>query len=215
MKGHVQFCGAAIIERLEHIVQRDPETGRSFPNILLDLAVIDLAASGDALDFRWIDDRRTPLLDAELAARHAPESWRRWVREGSSTISRIRRRVVSSRVRSTEDQLPGPGSVEAELLDQLYRFFDGRKHAFELLAARVAAQIFGRSGARYDVGWLTRPGGDGGVDFVGRLDVGSSGGHTPIVVLGQAKVSHQRRPSALTKWHALLPVSGEAGSACS
>jgi hypothetical protein len=27
VKGHVEFCGAAIIERLEHVVQRDPETG--------------------------------------------------------------------------------------------------------------------------------------------------------------------------------------------
>jgi hypothetical protein len=35
VKGHVEFCGAAIIERLEHVVQRDSETGRSFPNLVL------------------------------------------------------------------------------------------------------------------------------------------------------------------------------------
>ena len=42
-------------------------------------------------------------------------------------------------------------------------------------------------GGKYTEGWLTRPGGDGGVDFVGRLDIGSSSANTPIVVLGQAK----------------------------
>ncbi|WP_327022544.1 restriction endonuclease [Micromonospora sp. NBC_01739] len=65
--------------------------------------------------------------------------------------------------------------------------FEGRKHAFELLAARVSAQVLGRSGARYHDGWLTRPGGDGGVDFVGRLDVGTATNNVPLVVLGQAK----------------------------
>jgi restriction endonuclease Mrr len=72
-------------------------------------------------------------------------------------------------------------------LQRLYTFFDGRKHAFELLAAQVSAQILGHSGARYHDGWLTRPGGDGGVDFVGRLDVGTAANNTPLVVLGQAK----------------------------
>lgn len=187
VKGHVEFCGAAIIERLEHVVQRDPGTGRSFPNLVLDLAVIDLTATGDALDMRWIDDRRDPTLDAEQAARHAPESWMRWVRDGRAAIPRMRRRVLSSRVRSTTDQLPTVGSDEESVLQRLYTFFDGRKHAFELLAARVSAQILGRSGARYRDGWLTRPGGDGGVDFVGRLDVGTAANNTPLVVLGQAK----------------------------
>lgn len=73
---------------------------------------------------------------------------------------------------------------KTDLLYRLYRFFDGRKHAFELLAAKVSAQILGSSGARYREGWLTGP---GDVDFVGRLDVGTAGNHTPLMVLGQAK----------------------------
>lgn len=136
---------------------------------------------------RWIDDRRNPTLSAAQAARHAPASWVRWVKDGRAAIPRTRRRVVSSRVRSADGQRPAAGSAEADLLLRLYTFFDGRKHAFELLAARVSAQILGRSGARYHDGWLTRPGGDGGVDFVGRLDVGTPANNTPLVVLGQAK----------------------------
>ena len=187
VKGHIEFCGVAVIERLEHVVQRDPDTGRSFPNLVLDLAVLDLSDTGDALDMRWIDDRRDPTLYLADTTRHAPQSWLRWVKDGKAAIPRVRRRVVSSRVKSTEDQLPAAGSPEAQLLNQLYAFFDGRKHAFELLASRVSAQILGGSGARYHDGWLTRPGGDGGMDFVGRLDVGTPANNTPLVVLGQAK----------------------------
>ena len=90
-------------------------------------------------------------------------------------------------MKSTDDQLPPPGSSEERLLYRFYTFFSDRRHAFELLASKVAAQLLSGSGAVYRDGWLTRAGGDGGVDFVGRLDVGSPNSNTPLVVLGQAK----------------------------
>ena len=186
VKGHVEFCGAAIIERLDFVVQRDPETGRSFPNIALDLAVVS-GDEADSVDLRWIDDRRDPSLSAELALRHAPVSWKRWVTDGRTAIPRVRRRVLASTVKSSAAQQPLPGSAEAEVLATVYSFYDGRKHAFELLASRVAAEILRESGATYREGWLSRSSGDGGVDFVGRLDVGAAGSSTPVVVLGQAK----------------------------
>lgn len=185
-QGFVEFCGVGLIERLEHIVQRDPKTGRSFPNIVLDLAIIR-ANDGDVIDMRWIDDRRDPALSAESSLRYAPDSWKRWVKEGRSSIPRIRRRVLSSRVKSKEDQLPPRGSPSQDDLHQIYSFYSERKHAFEVLASRVAGEVLRRSGSTYNPGWLTRSGGDGGVDFVGRLDVGSLGANTPVVVLGQAK----------------------------
>jgi hypothetical protein len=186
-KGHVEFCGAAVIERLEQVVQRDPETGRSFPNLALDLVVVDLAPAGDVLDMRWIDDRRDCTLALEETLRFAPESWRHWVKGGRAALPGIRRRVMSSRVLSREAQMPVSGTVEEEALLATYSFFNGQKHAFELLAARVAALILGDRGGHYREGWLTRAGGDGGLDFVGRLDVGAPGANMPLVVLGQAK----------------------------
>lgn len=60
-KGYVEFCGIGLIERLEYVVQRDGTTGRSFPNIVLDIAVV-AADSGEVFDMRWIDDRRDPSL---------------------------------------------------------------------------------------------------------------------------------------------------------
>lgn len=149
-KGHLEFCGAAIIERLEMVVQRDPQSSRTFPNLVVDLAVIDLADRDDSLDWRWIVDRRDPG-------------------------------------RSAAEQRPDPGTPEADLLTEIYTHFDTRKHAFEHLAATVAGQVFEGSGSQYQRGWLTRAGGDGGMDFVGRLDAGSAQASTPLVVLGQAK----------------------------
>jgi hypothetical protein len=186
VKGHVEFCGAAIIERLEQVVQRDPDSGRSFPNLALDLAVV---AGGeiDGVDLRWIDDRRNPDLTAEETLRHAPTPWTRWVKQGRIAIPAIRRRVLASAVRTAKEQQPEPESPEAATLESLYRFYDGRKHAFELLAAHVAADVLRESGARYKEGWLSRSSGDGGVDFVGRIDMGSVSASTPVVVLGQAK----------------------------
>lgn len=185
-QGFVEFCGVALIERLEHIVQRDPQSGRSFPNIVLDLAVVE-ALDGDVIDLRWIDDRRDPDLSARQTLRFAPPSWKKWVKEGRSSIPRIRRRVLSSRVKTKDEQLPDRGSQSAEDLRVIYNFYSQKKHAFEVLASRVSGEVLRRSGSSYNPGWLTRSGGDGGVDFVGRLDVGSLGANTPVVVLGQAK----------------------------
>lgn len=184
VKGHVEFCGLAVIERLEYVVQRDSVTGRSFPNVLVDLAVLSL--QNDELDLAFIDDRRDPSLSAVETLANAPASWQRWVRDGRMALPRMRRRVLSSRVLTTAQQLPS-GEVDIALLNELHQFFDGRKHAFELLASYVAASVLTESGGRYREGWITRAGGDGGMDFVGRLDVGSAEDNTPLVVLGQAK----------------------------
>ncbi|WP_227978339.1 restriction endonuclease [Arenimonas daejeonensis] len=43
------------------------------------------------------------------------------------------------------------------------------------------------TGASYHRGWLTRGTGDGGLDFVGRIDIGEGLSSTKLVVLGQAK----------------------------
>lgn len=186
-KGHLEFCGVAIIERLEMVVQRDPKSSRTFPNLVVDLVVVDLSDQDDSLDWQWIDDRRDSDLSAAECLRTAPASWRRWTKDGRVALSRVRRRVLSSRVKTASEQRPDAGTREWEVLQRIYKHFDGRKHAFEHLAATIAGQLFEASGAHYHRGWLTRAGGDGGMDFVGRLDAGSREANTPLVVLGQAK----------------------------
>ncbi|ADL45292.1 restriction endonuclease [Micromonospora aurantiaca ATCC 27029] len=196
LKGYIEFCGVAVLDRLEHVVQRDPSTGQSFANYAFDLTVLSLAEEAEAIDWRWIDDRRDPGLSLQETHRHAPRSWRRWVEHGDPILPRLRRRVATSRVRSKSDQRPEAGSVEAQILRRIYEFYQGRQHRFELLAARVAARVFRGQGAVYHEGWLTRGSGDRGVDFVGRLDVGSEDAITSLVVLGQAKCRLDKSVSA-------------------
>lgn len=185
-KGYLDFAGVCVIERLEFVVQRDPGTGKTFPNLATDLVVLKLD-DNDEVDWRWIDDRRDAALSGVESHRHAPGSWRTWVQRGRVALPSIRRRVISSRVLSKGDQLPTRGSAESAVLQDVYRFFDGRKHAFELLASRVAASVLNGQGGNYSEKWLTKSGGDGGMDFVGRLEVGQGVGSSPLVVLGQAK----------------------------
>lgn len=187
IKGYVEFCGVAVLERLEHIVQHDSASGRSFANYVFDLALLDLSRESENVDWRWIDDRRDPAVATENSLRCAPHSWRRWVSEGQPILAKVRRRVASIGIKSTAEQQPAPNSPEHQVLQRIYRFYDGQKHVFELLAAKVAGNVLRGRGAIYHEGWLTRGSGDGGTDFVGRLDVGSERATAALVVLGQAK----------------------------
>jgi hypothetical protein len=94
VKGHVEFCGVGVIEHVKPVEQEDSVTGRKFPNLALDIAVLDVSDRGDAIDMRWIDDRRNLALDALQANRHAPLSWSRWVREGRRALRNVRRSVI-------------------------------------------------------------------------------------------------------------------------
>jgi len=131
--------------------------------------------------------RRNPALTADRTLDHAPRAWRQWIRFGSPRLPQLRRRVVSTRVRPTAAQLPEAGSKDDVILRRLYQHFDGRKHAFELLASRIAGLVLGGRGSTYRAGWISRGAGDGGADFISRLDVGDGRCTVPIVVLGQAK----------------------------
>jgi hypothetical protein len=187
VKGYVEFCGVAVVERVETIVQRDPKSSSSFANYVFDLAILSTAAESEVIDWRWIDDRRNPALPLADTLRFAPRAWRDWLVGGVTVLPRVRRRVANARLLSDADQRPPVGSAEETTLKQLYSFFDGKKTAFEALAAKVAGNVLGGNGGRYQEGWLTRGSGDGGADFVGRLDVGIGQAMTSLVVLGQAK----------------------------
>lgn len=187
VKGHVEFCGVGLIERAERTVQAGGRGRGAFTNYVFDLAVIDLSAEDEAIDWDWVTGRRDPDTTDSDALAKAPTAWREWVKHGHSVLPQIRRRVARGRVVKVRDQRPEPDSQTAADLEQVYRRFDGQKHAFEAVAAAVAARVMRGSGHSYFEGWLTRRSGDGGADFVGRLDLGSGLAGTRLVVLGQAK----------------------------
>lgn len=186
-KGFVEFCGLGVIERAERVVQWGARDHATFTNYVFDIALIDLTAEDDQVDWGWIDARRDPTIGNIDALVHAPYAWKEWVKYGSSALPRLRRRVARARVIKVRDQRPVPGSSEENDLQAVYRRFDGRKHDFEALASAVAARVLRASGHSYLEGWLTRRSGDGGADFVGRLDLGTGLAGTSLVVLGQAK----------------------------
>lgn len=188
-KGHVEFCGVAIIERAERVVQWSGTATerRTFTNYVFDLALIDLTTENEQVDWDWITARRDPAAGCKDALELAPAAWKQWVDHGTAMLPRLRRRVARARITKVRDQRPQPGSKTAADLQSVYDRFDGDKHAFERLASAVAARTLRGSGTAYHEGWLTSRSGDGGADFVGRLDIGSGLAGTSLVVLGQAK----------------------------
>ncbi|MEV5498163.1 restriction endonuclease [Nonomuraea fuscirosea] len=186
-KGHVEFCGLGIIERAERVVQWGGREHTTFVNYVYDIALIDLTAESDAVSWGWIDARRDALLTSPQTLASAPQAWQEWVKHGNSSLPRLRRRVAKARTTKVKDQRLMIGTSEATDLETVYRRFDGHKHDFEAIAATVAARVLRGSGQHYIEGWLTRRSGDGGADFVGRLDLGSGLAGTSLVVLGQAK----------------------------
>ena len=187
VKGFPMFQGFGVIERAELIAQFDAKNGNSFPNFAYDIAVFDLAANEENFDWGWISNRRNAQLSVSETERLAPKSWLAWVAGGSQAIPNLKRRVAKLLTTPTSEQSPARRSNEFRAVDKIYRFYDGRKHRFELLAARIVAQILERNGGRYRFGWITPPSSDGGADFVGRLDIGSGFSVLRQVVFGQAK----------------------------
>ncbi|MER6335470.1 HNH endonuclease [Streptomyces tendae] len=93
-KGYVKFCGVAVIERVEQIEQESK--GQPFPNYRYDLAVLDLRAEDDQVDWAWIEARGNPSLSASDALERAPRAWRQWVRHGRPALPDLRRQTVRS-----------------------------------------------------------------------------------------------------------------------
>ncbi|MEV7412882.1 restriction endonuclease [Streptomyces althioticus] len=187
VKGFVEFCGLGVIERAERIVQWAGHEHTTFTNYVYDIALIDLTAENDQVDWDWITARRSPAVSDLEALAKAPRAWREWVKRGHSALPRVRRRVARARVTKVRDQRPAPGSPRDIDLQFIYEQFDGRKHDFEAVASAVAARVLRGSGHSYREGWITRRSGDGGADFVGRIDLGTGLAGTSLVVLGQAK----------------------------
>ena len=188
-QGFVEFRGVGLIERVELVAQVDNE-GRAFSNYAFDCALVDLSAEGEQLDWGWISARKDPDLSDEAVLELAPKQWSKWVNEGKDSLSSIRRNVARAKVFNKEEQLPPPGSEEQKVLDKIYNFYstsNDRKKRFEALAEVVTEFVISESHGRYKRGWVTRGSGDHGIDFVGRLDVGSGFSTTSLVVLGQAK----------------------------
>ena len=169
-------------------VESADEANCYFSNYLFNICIFKMSDNNECFDWKWIADRCNPNLSAEEVYKRAPDAWKYWIDHGISDLHLVRRNVYTNKIVSIEEQRPQKGSDIEKTLKAIYSFYNGRKHDFEALALEVTKRVIEENGARCTTGWTTKRSGDGGVDFVLRIDVGYeflSG--LQIVVLGQAK----------------------------
>ena len=195
-KGFRRVEGLGVIVRAEIISQRHTEQPLAFQNLRFEIAILDLKDDQDAIPMSWINLRRAPTADLGEQCENAPRVWQQFVKGGITIIDKLRRNVLKSMVRPTALQLPPRGSPLEDLLIRTIAYYDLSKHEFEYAAARVVERIFDDQGVNYRTGWITPRSGDGGYDFVGRIDFDPAGGFPSSrqVVLGQAKC--ERSPTS-------------------
>ena len=196
LKGNKEFAGLAVIEGAELVTQYNSKIGY-FTNYVFKLAILSLVKEDETINWDWVNDRRNPELPIEATLEHAPDSWLRWIEVGNSSLERLRRRVSTMRLDDAKSQQPSPGGREDRALKEIYNYYSttSRKNRFELLASRVVMDYVNQSGGTYRYGWITKASGDGGVDFVGKIEVGYGFGQVPILVLGQAKCEDPSKPT--------------------
>jgi len=191
-KGFWRFLGAGLVERAELVTQID-RRNRPFVNYVFDCILLDLGAEGLNLSWDWIAARRDPTKSLEEALALAPASWRNWVENGPGVKEKVRQQFGRGTTLSATDQRPDPGTPADDALRLVVSHYKRigpyqgvGEHRFEGLASEIAGSVLRGSG-QYRPGWITKRAGDGGVDFVSRLDLGSGPGSLKLVVLGQAK----------------------------
>jgi Restriction endonuclease AspBHI N-terminal/Restriction endonuclease len=200
-KGFWRFIGVGMVERAELVTQVDPR-GRWFVNYVFDCAVLDLSPESLQVSWSWIAARRDPTKTLEEALALAPSSWRLWVEQGAKAIERVRQSINRTALMTHADQRPEPGTPGESALRTVVSHYKRTgtyegvgEHRFEGLASEVVGTALRESG-QYRPGWITKRSGDGGVDFVSRLDIGAGAGALKLVVLGQAKCVAESAPPA-------------------
>lgn len=186
-KGYKEFAGLALITGARRVTQFAEKNGGFFTNYLFDLTILSLTEEDESLAMLWIADRRDPKNDANISNAHAPKAWHAWIKYGSAEIEKLKRRVARYRIASKRDQVAVQGSDKRKVLEKIYGFYERKRHRFEALASLACESMVKDTGANYQRGWLTQAAGDGGLDFVGRIDIGDGLSRTKLVVLGQAK----------------------------
>jgi Restriction endonuclease AspBHI N-terminal/Restriction endonuclease len=184
-RGYRRFCGFGVPIRCALATQKE-RSGGYFTNLVIELTLFRLEQENESFDWKWIDQRRDGSVDADTALSASPFSWKKWVNGGELAVESCRRIAARQTVVDSSEQRD-TSEEEHKILVEVLEYYGKKKHAFEGLASFIAQRVLGNQCRR---GWVTKRSGDGGVDFVCRLDVGDRADRlsfTPAVVLGQAK----------------------------
>lgn len=197
VKGYVKFFGFGIIQRVELITQFDRASNKFFSNYVFDFAILNLKKENQVFNWKWIQCRRDSTLLLKDTEKFAPYAWKEYIKKGPSSIHRLKYRFSKLLTVKPNDQIPKPGSTEEKVLQSIYNFYTNtsKKLRFEALAEEVVAEILNSNGGSYTKGWVTIASGDGGKDFVGRLDLGREFATAKLIVIGQAKCEKLDTPT--------------------
>lgn len=128
--------------------------------------------------------------------KYAPKSWKTWIKFGDTKLHLVRRSLSSlGLVKKTEQT-----AVNQQLLNEIYTYYGGNncsaaKHEFEFLAMEITHKVIEETGAKCQPGWITKSSGDGGVDYVLRIDIRQDRlASVKVIVLGQAKCTAPSTP---------------------
>lgn len=144
-----------------------------------------MANENEEFDWDWIAKRCDSNLTTEETNKYAPKAWKDWVKTGNIELSR--RNVAKLDIVKAIDQIPNKNSKEEIILNKVKEFYENKKHTFEILAMECTKFFLDESSVRYTDGWITKKSGDGGIDFVLKMNIGSGFEGLDIVLLGQAK----------------------------
>jgi len=200
-KGYVEFNGYGVITNAERVVQHIGISNLDIVNYSFDFAVLEMSDENEEFNWEWINLRRDKTKSIEYTLTKAPSSWKKWIKNGNSRIDIIRRNVSKLQVLSTSEQKPEKKSKEFITLQEIYNFYSSSpssKKRFENLASIVTEHLIKKSSKNYRSGWITKGSGDSGIDFIGRMDIGSGFGAAKIIVLGQAKCESLNTPTSGT-----------------
>ena len=190
-KGNAIFHGFGILESVELVTQYG-QNHDYFANYLFNFCIFSLSENNEEFDWRWIIDRCDPTKNTIDTNTYAPESWKKWLKNGKNGLHLVRRSVSGKGLLKERDQAPS----NRKLLSEIYHYYDNKKHEFEYLAMEVTKRTIEENGTSCLPGWITKKAGDGGVDFVLRLDIGKEQlASVNIIVLGQAKCTDPSKPT--------------------
>ncbi|MGQ3676881.1 restriction endonuclease [Tenacibaculum discolor] len=187
--GYREFIGFGIISMSPKLIQQyEKFTNKVFSNYQFEVTLLKLG-DNEKFNWEWIDARRDKSISVNESLKYAPESWKNWVKNGNTSLSKNRLKIKSYRIVSENEQSFMPlknKNIINELLNVHYPNPTKDGIRFEAMASFVTKLYF--NSEKYFRGWITIGSGDRGVDYVGRLDIGDDDfSKTSIIVLGQSK----------------------------
>ncbi|ADQ58041.1 restriction endonuclease [Lactobacillus amylovorus] len=184
-QGERTFHGYGTVESIKLVTQYSGSNKNKtyFSNYLFTFCVFSLKKEQEGFNWDWIDARREK---DKFAPCLAPKEWQEWIKDGD--FNKIRRHVYGRSTANKKEQLPTPGSKLDIILQKIYSHYQNNPFGFEYLAKDVTRLLIEDSGTICHDGWVTKASGDGGYDYVLRIDIGNHGlSQVRQVVLGQAK----------------------------